>query len=118
MGYHMITGLHCIVFSTDAEADRAFFRDVLGLRSVDAGDGWLIFAMPPTELAVHPGDGAGHHEIYLMCDDLQATLDDLRGKGVKVSSEITNAGWGRLASITLPSGGRLAIYEPRHPTAG
>jgi predicted enzyme related to lactoylglutathione lyase len=113
----MITGLHTIVFSPGAEKDRAFFRDVLGLRAVDAGGGWLIFAMPPAELAVHPADGAGHHELYLMCDDIQATLDDLRGKGVEVSSEITDAGWGRLASIKLPSGADLAIYEPRHETA-
>jgi predicted enzyme related to lactoylglutathione lyase len=113
----MITGLHSIVFSPGAEEDRAFFRDVLGLRSVDAGGGWLIFAMPPAELAVHPADGPGHHELYLMCDDIKATLDDLRAKGVEVSAEITNAGWGLLASIKLPSGGDLTIYEPRHETA-
>jgi predicted enzyme related to lactoylglutathione lyase len=113
----MITGLHSIVFSPDAEEDRAFFRDTLELRSVDAGGGWLIFAMPPAELAVHPTDGDGHHELYLMCDDIDATLDDLRGKGVEVSSEITDAGWGRLASLKLPSGSDLAIYEPRHETA-
>jgi predicted enzyme related to lactoylglutathione lyase len=113
----MITGLHSIVYSSAAEEDRAFFRDILGLRAVDAGGGWLIFAMPPAELAVHPADEGGHHELYLMCDDIQATLDDLRGKGVEVSAEITDAGWGRLASVKLPSGGDLAIYEPRHPTA-
>jgi predicted enzyme related to lactoylglutathione lyase len=113
----MITGLHSIVFSPSAEEDRAFFRDVLGWRAVDAGGGWLIFAAPPAELAVHPADGAAHHELYLMCDDIRATLDDLRAKGVEVSSEITDAGWGLLSSIKLPSGGDLAIYEPRHETA-
>lgn len=113
----MITGLHSIVFSPGAEEDRAFFRDVLGLRSVDAGGGWLIFAMPPTELAVHPTDGAGHHELYLMCDDIRVTLDDLRAKGIEVSREVTDEGWGLLAAIKLPSGSDLAIYEPRHETA-
>jgi predicted enzyme related to lactoylglutathione lyase len=113
----VIYGLHSIVYSSGAEEDRAFFRDVLGLRSVDAGDGWLIFAMPPAELAVHPTDGAAHHELYLMCDDIHATLDELRGKGVEISSDITEARWGRIASIKLPSGADLAIYEPRHPTA-
>jgi catechol 2,3-dioxygenase-like lactoylglutathione lyase family enzyme len=113
----MITGLHSIVFSPAAVEDRAFFRDTLGLHSVDAGGGWLVFAMPPAELAVHPTDGDGHHELYLMCDDIEATLDDLRGKGVEVSSEITDAAWGRLASLKLPSGSELAIYEPRHETA-
>lgn len=113
----MITGLHSIVFSPGAEADRAFFRDVLGLRAVDAGGGWLIFAMPPAELAVHPADDAGHHELYLMCDDIHATLDDLKSKGVEVAGEITDAGWGLLSAIKLPSGGELPIYEPRHETA-
>lgn len=114
----MITGLHSIVFSPGAEEDRAFFRDILGLRSVDAGGGWLIFALPPAELAVHPTtDGAGHHELYLMCDDIHATLEDLRGKGVEVADEITDAGWGLLSSVKLPSGADLAIYEPRHETA-
>jgi predicted enzyme related to lactoylglutathione lyase len=113
----MITGLHAIIYSGGADEDRAFFRDVLGLSSVDAGGGWLIFAMPPTELAVHPTGGPGMHELYLMCDDIHATLDELRGKGVEVSSEITDQGWGLLSSIKLPSGNDLSIYEPRHETA-
>jgi predicted enzyme related to lactoylglutathione lyase len=113
----MITGLHAIIYSGGADEDRAFFRDVLGLSSVDAGGGWLIFAMPPTELAVHPTDGPGVHELYLMCDDIHATLDELRGKGVEVSSEVTDQGWGLLSSIKLPSGNDLPIYEPRHETA-
>ena len=112
----MITGVHSIVFSTAAEEDRAFFREALGLRSVDVGGGWLVFALPPAELAVHPA-GDARHELYLMCDDIHATLDALRAKGVDVSAEITDAGWGLLSSIKLPSGGTLAIYQPRHDTA-
>ncbi|HEY7484170.1 MAG TPA: VOC family protein [Streptosporangiaceae bacterium] len=113
----MITGLHTIVYSTGAEEDRAFLRDVLGLGSVDAGGGWLIFAMPPAELAVHPADQGARHELYLMCDDIRATLDELRAKGVTVSDDITEAGWGLLGSIKLPSGADFPIYEPRHKTA-
>jgi len=112
----MINGLHAIIFSSQAEKVRAFFGDVLGLPSVDAGQGWLIFAMPPAELAVHPSDGAGRHELYLMCDDIEATLAELRRKGVPVTQEISDQGWGRLAAIGLPDGGELAIYEPRHPS--
>ncbi len=100
----MITGLHAIVFSPEAEKVRAFFRDVVGLTSVDAGGGWLIFAMPPAELAVHPADGAGRHELYLMCDDIHATLAELRGKGVQVVRDVADQGWGRLAAIALPDG--------------
>jgi catechol 2,3-dioxygenase-like lactoylglutathione lyase family enzyme len=110
----VITGLHAIVFSPEAEKVRAFFRDVLGLTSVDAGGGWLIFAMPPAELAVHPADGAGRHELYLMCDDIQATLAELRGKGVEVARDVADLGWGLLAAIRLPDGSELPIYEPRH----
>ena len=113
----MITGLHAIVYTAGAEEDRAFFRDVLGLNSVDAGGGWLIFAMPPAELAFHPTDGAARHSLSLMCADIHATLDDLRAKGVTVSDEITEADWGLLASITLPGGSELPIYQPRHKTA-
>ncbi|HTT00338.1 MAG TPA: VOC family protein [Streptosporangiaceae bacterium] len=112
----MINGLHAIVFSPQAEKVRAFFGDVLGLPSADAGQGWLIFAMPPAELAVHPGDRAGRHELYLMCDDIEATLAELGRKGVQVTQEISDQGWGRLAAIGLPDGGELAIYEPRHPS--
>jgi catechol 2,3-dioxygenase-like lactoylglutathione lyase family enzyme len=112
----VITGLHAIMFSSEAEKVRAFFRDVLGLPSVDAGQGWLIFAMPPAELAVHPADGEARHELYLMCDDIQATLAGLRDKGVEVTRDVTDQGWGLLAAIGLPDGSQLPIYEPRHPS--
>ncbi len=112
----MINGVHAIVFSPQAEQVRAFFADVLGLSSVDAGRGWLIFALPPAELAVHPADGEPRHELYLMCDDIQATLAELRDKGVEVARDVTDQGWGLLAAIRLPDGGELPIYEPRHPS--
>jgi len=110
----MITGMHAIVFSPDAAKVREFFADVLNLRSVDAGGGWLIFALPPAELAVHPADGEGRHELYLMCDDIQATLAELRAKGVEVARDVTDQGWGLLAAIRLPDGGEFPIYQPRH----
>jgi predicted enzyme related to lactoylglutathione lyase len=112
----VITGVHAIVFSPEAEKVRAFFKDVLSLPSVDAGGGWLIFALPPAEVAVHPTDGNGHHELYLMCDDIQATLAELRGKGVEVAREATDQGWGLVAAIRLPDGSEFPIYEPRHPS--
>ncbi len=108
--------MHAIVFSPQAEKVRQFLADVLELPSVDAGDGWLIFALPPAELAVHPSDGPGHHELYLMCDDIHATLDDLRGKGVEVAREVSDQGWGLLAAIRLPDGSDFPIYQPRHPS--
>ena len=111
----MITGMHAIVFSAEAEKVRAFFTDVLGLPSVDAGGGWPIFALPPAELAVHPADGETRHELYLMCDDIQATLADLRARGVEVAREVSDQGWGLLAAIRLPDGSEFPIYEPRHP---
>jgi len=111
----MITGLHAIVFSPEAEKVRAFFSDTLGLSSVDAGGGWLIFAMPPAELAVHPADG-GRHELYLMCDDIHETLAGLRAKGVEVAQEVADQGWGLLAAIRLPDGTQFPIYQPRHPS--
>jgi len=110
-----ITGAHVIIGSTRPEADRAFVRDVLGFDSVDAGDGWLIFALPPAELAVHPGKD-GRHELYLMCTDLEAMLRELQAKGAAVKSSISEQSWGRLATIVLPGGGELSIYEPRHPS--
>ncbi len=112
----MITGIHAIVFSPQAEQVRAFFRDVLGLSSVDAGGGWPIFALPPAELAVHPADGNTRHELYLMCDDINATLAELRGKGVDVAKDVTDQGWGLLAAIRLPDGSELPVYQPRHPS--
>jgi catechol 2,3-dioxygenase-like lactoylglutathione lyase family enzyme len=112
----MINGLHAIMFSPNADKVRAFFRDVLDLPSVDAGGGWLIFALPPAELAVHPTDGNGHHELYLMCDDINATLAELAAKGVEVVRDVSDQGWGLLSAIRLPDGSELAIYQPRHPT--
>jgi predicted enzyme related to lactoylglutathione lyase len=111
----MITGLHAIVFSPQAEKVRAFFADVLGLQSADAGGGWLIFALPPAELAVHPADDR-RHELYLMCDDISATLTELRAKGAEIAQDVSDQGWGLLAAIRLPDGSELPIYEPRHPS--
>ncbi len=111
----MITGAHVIVYSTDAEADRAFFRDVLDYPHVDAGGGWLIFKLPPAEVAVHPAEH-GSHELYLMCDDLDATLATLAERGVSCTPP-TDEGWGILTSIRLPGGGSLGLYQPRHPRA-
>jgi predicted enzyme related to lactoylglutathione lyase len=108
--------MHAIVFSPQAKEVRAFFADVLGMRSADAGGGWSIFALPPAELAVHPAEGATRQELYLMCDDIQATLAELRGKGAEVAREVSDQGWGLLATIRLPDGSELPIYEPRHPS--
>jgi len=112
----MINGVHAIVYSKDAEAVRAFFHDVLGFSSVDAGGGWPIFALPPAELAAHPTDGDMQLGLYLMCTDINATVDELKGKGVEFSGPISDEGWGLLTSIKLPGGGDLGLYEPRHPT--
>ena len=111
----MITGVHAIVFSTQAERVRTFFADVLGTSSVDTGGGWLIFALPPAELAVHPAD-APRHELYLMCDDITATLAELTAKGAEIASEVSDKGWGLLASLRLPDGAEFGVYEPRHPS--
>jgi catechol 2,3-dioxygenase-like lactoylglutathione lyase family enzyme len=113
----MINGAHIILYSTDAEADRVFIRDMLGFAEVDAGDGWLIFKLPPAEIAVHPTDGPGKHEFYLMCDDIEKTLADLTARGVTISSPASNQSWGLLASMKLPSDSELSIYQPRHPIA-
>jgi predicted enzyme related to lactoylglutathione lyase len=115
----VIVGTHAIVFAEDAEAARAFFADVLGTRSVDAGGGWLIFALPPAELACHPTlpDDSGRHELYLMCDDLDGTVAELEAKGVEFVAPITDAGFGRLTRLRVPGGGELGLYEPAHPTA-
>jgi catechol 2,3-dioxygenase-like lactoylglutathione lyase family enzyme len=110
----MIFGAHVIVYSEDAEADRAFFADALGFPSVDAGHGWLIFALPPAELAVHPAD-AGAHELYLMCDDLRSEMAGLAAKGVEFS-EIEEARWGSVVKLRLPGGGQVGLYQPRHPS--
>ncbi|HEX4105383.1 MAG TPA: hypothetical protein VHX92_04050 [Rhizomicrobium sp.] len=112
----MIIGAHVILTSNDAEADRAFFRDVLQFKSVDAGHGWLIFALPPAEAAVHPAEEDARHELYLMCDDLEAEIAALKAKGV-VCARTENARWGSVTKIALPGGGQVGLYQPRHPTA-
>lgn len=114
----MINGSHVVVFSGDAEADRAFFGDVLGFSNVDAGGGWLIFALPPAEAAVHPAEGSSAHELYFLCDDIEATITELRTKGVEFTTAISEERWGRVTRFRLPGGGELGMYEPRHPTAG
>ena len=110
-----ITGVHAILYTDDAAADRAFFAGVLGLRSVDAGDGWLIFALPPAELAAHPAsaDGGGY-ELYLVCDNIEATVRELAAKGVEFSTGVTQQRWGLITTVKLPGGGRLGLYEPLH----
>jgi predicted enzyme related to lactoylglutathione lyase len=113
----MITGMHAIVYTRQAEETRAFFRDVLEWPSVDAGGGWLIFKAPPAELAVHPTDGDGTQELYLMCDDVHATVADLKAKGVTFTQDISDQGWGLLTEFELPGGGKMGLYEPRHPVA-
>jgi len=109
----LINGAHVVIYSKDAEADRAFFRDVLKLPSVDAGHGWLIFEMPPAELAFHDAESTGKHELYFMCDDIKATLKDLQSESVEVS-EVNEQRWGSLATFTLPGGGKIGVYEPKH----
>jgi catechol 2,3-dioxygenase-like lactoylglutathione lyase family enzyme len=111
----MIDAVHAILFARDADAARGFFADVLGLESVDAGGGWLIFALPPAELAVHPAEEGGRAELYLMTDDLEGTLERLRERGVTVNGEPSDQGWGVVAAIEVPGFGPLGIYEPRHP---
>ena len=112
----MIFGAHVVVYSKDAEADRAFFRDILGFKSLDAGHGWLIFALPPAEAAVHPDQEDDRHELYLMCDDLQAEMSALKTKGVAFS-DLQEARWGSIAKIRFPGGGQIGLYQPKHPTA-
>lgn len=113
----MLIGAHTILFTPDAEADRAFFRDVLKFRSVDAGDGWLIFALPPGELACHPADGPTRQELYLMCDDVHATVEAMKADGVEFTKEITDEGWGLLTALKTPGGGELGLYQPKHASA-
>jgi catechol 2,3-dioxygenase-like lactoylglutathione lyase family enzyme len=112
----MIFGAHFVVYSKNAEADRAFLREVLGLKSVDAGHGWLIFALPPAEAAFHPSEKNGAHELYFMCDSLKAEMASLAQKGVKCS-EVQEARWGSITKMRLPGGGKIGLYEPKHPTA-
>ena len=110
----MINGTHVVVYSKDAEADRAFFRDILNFRSVNVGHGWLIFGLPPSEAAVHPAGENDRHELYLMCSDLSGELTSLREKGVQCEA-ITEAAWGSVTKIRLPGGGKIALYEPKPP---
>jgi predicted enzyme related to lactoylglutathione lyase len=112
----MITGAHAIIFTKNADAVRAFLNDVLEFSSVDAGDGWLIFALPAAELAAHPADNAGHHQIYLMCDDIHATVTELERKGVEFTRPISHERWGLITAIKMPDGGQLGLYQPKHPT--
>jgi catechol 2,3-dioxygenase-like lactoylglutathione lyase family enzyme len=111
----MISGAHVVVYSKNAEADRAFFRDILGLKSVDAGHGWLIFVLPPTEAAFHPSED-DVHELYFMCDDLKTEIASLEKKGV-TCSRVEEARWGSITKMRLPSGGSVGLYQPKHPTA-
>jgi catechol 2,3-dioxygenase-like lactoylglutathione lyase family enzyme len=112
----VITEVHAVMFTKEADGVRAFFRDVLGFSSVDAGGGWLIFALPPAELAAHPAEEDGHHELYLMCDDIEATVAELGRKGIEFTGPISDEGFGLVTAIKLPGGGELGLYEPRHPT--
>jgi hypothetical protein len=113
----MFNGAHVILYSREAEADRTFLGEHLGLASVDAGDGWLIFKLPPAEIAIHPTDGEPKHELYFMCEDLESTLGKLTDAGAQISGTASDQGWGLLAEVRLPSGSKLALYQPRHPVA-
>ena len=112
----MISAAHVVVYTKDAEADRRFFRDVLGLKSVDAGHGWLIFALPPAEAAFHPSDHNDAHELYFICDDLDAEITSLAMKGVDCSP-VQEARWGSITKMRLPGGGAVGLYQPKHPLA-
>jgi hypothetical protein len=109
----MITGAHSVIFSTNPDADRAFLRDVLKLPHVDVGRGWLIFGLPPAEVAVHPSDKNDVHEFYLMCEDVAAFMAEMKSQGIATSS-VQDEGWGLLTQLTLPGGGKLGVYQPRH----
>jgi hypothetical protein len=110
----VIIGAHSIIYSTNPDADRAFLEEVLGFPHVDAGDGWLIFGLPPAEVAVHPSDENDVHEVYLMTDDVEALVASMAARGIE-TSPIADQGWGVLTQVTMPGGGKLGIYEPRHP---
>jgi len=112
----MLSGAHVIIYSKDVEADRAFFRDVLRFSSVDAGQGWLIFSLPPAEIAFHPAAENNKHEIYLMSDDVAAAVESLESHRVQCDP-IVDVGWGLLTHLSLPGGGRLGLYQPKHPIA-
>ena len=109
----MISGFHAIIYTKDAEADKAFFKDVLKLPNVDVGHGWLIFGLPPAEIAMHPAENETGQEVYLMCDDINLFVKEMENHGVSCT-EIHDQGWGRLTQIKLPGGSELGVYEPRH----
>jgi hypothetical protein len=111
----MIHGAHVIVYSKESEADRAFFRDVLGYSFADAGHGWLIFALPPAEVAVHPSDENDVHELYLMCDDVHGFIAEMQAKGV-ACSDVHEERWGSITRVALPGGGKIGVYQPKHPS--
>ncbi|HTN25138.1 MAG TPA: VOC family protein [Solirubrobacteraceae bacterium] len=111
----MITGAHMVMFTSDADGLRAFLRDVLGFDAVDARGGWLIFGLPPAELAAHPSGGDTHHALHLMCDDVEATVAELEAEGVEFTRPISDERWGRTTAMRVPGGGELGLYEPRHP---
>ena len=117
----MITGMHAIIYASEAEQARAFFRDVLGLPHVDAHDGWLIFQLPPAELGIHPSAEpaapGGRHELYLLCDDIGRTVEELTAKGADFTAPVTEAGFGLLASLRVPGAGQIGLYQPKHQTA-
>lgn len=110
----MISGAHAILYSTNPEADRAFFKDVLGLPHADAGHGWLIFGLPPSEIAVHPASENGRHEMYLLCENVDAFIADMNGRGV-TCSPVHRERWGMITHLTLPGGGTIGVYQPLHP---
>ena len=114
----MIAGAHTIIFAEDADATRGFLRDVLGFSSVDAGDGWLIFELPPGELALHPGPGwgkdVGQHELFFMCHDIERTVAELKEKGVEFTAPVTDEGYGLMTRFRVPGAGEIGLYEPRH----
>jgi catechol 2,3-dioxygenase-like lactoylglutathione lyase family enzyme len=114
----VITGAHAIVFAEQPDATRAFFGDTLGLRAVDAGGGWLIFALPPAELACHPTatEDSGRHELFLMCDDVEATVAELEAAGVEFVTPISDEAFGRMTRMRVPGGGELGLYQPTHPS--
>ena len=109
----MLNGAHSIIYSTNAEADRAFLRDVLALPHVDVGHGWLIFGLPPAEVAVHPSEENNVHELYFMCDDVEAFVAKMKERGI-ACGDVQGMGWGMLTHVTLPGGGKLGVYQPRH----
>lgn len=109
----MLIGAHSIIYSVTPDADRAFFRDVLKLPNVDVGGGWLIFGLPPAEVAVHPADKKNTHELYLMCDDVEAFIGEMKKCNISCGS-VSDEGWGLLTQVTLPGGGKLGVYQPRH----